>query len=123
MALILVVDDDETVRLALRMVLRAAGHCVIDAEDGRSGLQRFREARPDLVILDVFMPVKDGIETMREIRAWQSDAKIIILSGGGKYGLSVEGLEDLGAALTLQKPVNGEVLLAAVDQVLGGGGE
>jgi DNA-binding response OmpR family regulator len=123
MALILVIDDEDTARSAVRTVLSAAGYSVIDAQDGSVGLQRFHEVRPDLVILDVFMPVMDGIETMREMRRWQSDAKIIILSGGGKYGLSVEGLEDLGAALTLQKPVSSEVLFAAVDLVLRGGRE
>jgi DNA-binding response OmpR family regulator len=121
--LILVIDDEDAARSAVRTVLSAAGHSVVEAEDGTTGLRRFHEAHPDLIILDVFMPVKDGIETMREIRAWQSDAKIIILSGGGWYNLWLDGFEDLGAALALQKPVSGEALLAAVERTLGGGGE
>ena len=118
MALILLIDDDDDFRVAIREALEDAGHRVFEAANGLLGLRQFHNARPDLVVLDVFMPVKDGIETMREIRAMDTRVKIIAMSGGGRFHLFVDGLEDLGASLTLYKPISCEVLLHAVDQVL-----
>jgi two-component system response regulator CpxR len=115
----LVIDDEPAVRTMIRRVLEDAGHRVVEAEDGHAGLRLFREMTPDLVVVDMFMPRKDGYETIREMRAVRPDVKIIAMSGGGHYQLDVlDGLEILGVTATLAKPFEREHLLATVARVL-----
>lgn len=81
---ILVIDDDVIVRNTIARVLRRAGYSLVVAGDGRQGLELFESEHPELVITDLFMPEKEGIETIREIREMCPDAKIIAISGGGR---------------------------------------
>jgi DNA-binding response OmpR family regulator len=119
MARVLVVDDEPGIRQAIRRVLESVGHEVIEAEDGSIGARLAEETRPDLVLVDMFMPVKDGFETLRDIRARCSEVKVIAMSGGGRYRLDVlGGLESLGASATLAKPFDREQLLGTVARVL-----
>ena len=76
---ILVIDDDDSVRHIVTRVLGSAGYTVTTAADGREGTTRFTDELPDLVITDMVMPVQDGMETIRQIRAVQPDAKIIAI--------------------------------------------
>ena len=85
-------DDDELLRSALRVVLEAAGYEVIEAADGNAGLRLQREQGADLVLVDIFMPERDGLEVIRALRAETTQAKIIAMSGGGQTG-QIEVLE------------------------------
>ncbi len=106
MALILVIDDDPMVRTTLRQILAKGGHDVIEAVNGKQGLQLFRAHGPDLVITDIIMPEKEGIETIMEIRGDNPTAKIIAISGGGRTR-NMDYLEiarTVGAESVLAKP-------------------
>ncbi|MBI4457603.1 response regulator transcription factor [Candidatus Uhrbacteria bacterium] len=84
MARILIIDDEELVRFTLREILVAAGHEVIEASNGNEGVG-LQRARPcDIVITDIIMPEKEGLETIVELKGEYPDLKIIAISGGGR---------------------------------------
>ena len=122
MALIMIVDDDAHIQLALRQIVESVGHRVIEASDGQDAFALFDEFRPDLVITDVFMPHTDGIETIRAIRRIMPGAKIIAISGGyvGSGWDYLDSVVVLGANLALQKPFTCSQLLSAIDRLLSG---
>jgi len=116
---ILVIDDDELVRKTIVMTLRSADYEVAEASDGVLGLKAAAQAPFDLVITDILMPNKEGIETMRELRLQESGLKIIAISGGDRRGGSfLEMARKLGADKTLSKPFRPQELLADVAEVL-----
>ena len=80
-ARILVVDDDQAIRLLLRAMLERRGHAVIEAKNGDEGLQYYRAAPADLVITDIQMPVLDGLQMIKELRGDFPTAQIIAISG------------------------------------------
>jgi len=118
---ILVIDDDEQIRKLLRRFLEADGHDVLSASDAIEGMTVFREQTPGLVITDILMPDKDGIELIRDLRALTPDLKIIAISGGGSCSahLYLASSRYLGASRTLAKPFDREELKQAVDELLG----
>jgi len=120
MALILVIDDEPMLRRTLRAVLERAGHTVVEAEDGNQGLEQFTVQRPELVLTDIIMPNREGVETIGEMRRQAPDLPIIAMSGGGTRGgdLFLTLAERLGASVTLAKPVRQAELLAAVEACL-----
>lgn len=122
MARILVIDDEPRVLSVIQEVLRLAGHDVTGATDGRVGLRSFHEAPADLVITDIVMPDKEGIETIRELRYEFPNVKIIAISGGGicKAEGYLSLAQTLGADGTLSKPIARIELLAMVSQLLNG---
>jgi CheY-like chemotaxis protein len=122
MALIMIVDDDAHIQLALRQIVESVGHRVIEAGNGQDAIDLFAEFRPDLVITDVFMPDTDGIETIRAIRRITPGAKIIAISGGyvGGGWNYLDSVVVLGANLALQKPFTCSQFLSAIDRLLGG---
>ena len=121
---VLVVDDDKCTREILRMMLMSEGFAVQTAENGVQALKLLPTHDFGLVITDLFMPEKDGIETIREIRMTHPELKIIAISGGvsgiGKECLAVT--KHLGASATLKKPFDHETLLEAVQTVLSSDG-
>lgn len=117
---ILIIDDDEVFLLVLRVALELGGHEVLEAPNGRVGMDLFREKKPDLIITDILMPERDGFETIMELRKSYPDVKIIAISGG-RSNITVDLLEYakiLGAQLTIAKPIKPEELLRAVEQML-----
>jgi two-component system chemotaxis response regulator CheY len=124
MSRILVVDDDRVLRGALRIVLEGAGYHVMEAPDGEAGLRLYREQGADLVLVDLFMPERDGLEMIRALRAAIPQPKIVAMSGGGKMGLGdmLTAAGALGASRTLRKPFESHTLLAAIREVLEGRG-
>jgi DNA-binding response OmpR family regulator len=120
MARILIIDDDEQIRSTLQQVLELEGHEVVDAPDGKVGLQLFREEGADLVITDIIMPVKEGLETIMELRNDYPGVKIIAISGGGAIDPHVylHYAKEAGAMRTLPKPFEREELLQAVGELL-----
>lgn len=119
MATILVIDDDAAMRRLLKRVL-GGEHRIIEAADGSIGLARFAEHAPELVITDIVMPNKEGIETIREIRRLAPTAKILAISGGGGAGSAqyLDMASKLGADVTLMKPLRAPDLRAAVTNLL-----
>jgi DNA-binding response OmpR family regulator len=127
MARILLIDDDDLVRRVLCLVLLNHGHTVIEASNGKDGLELFKTANADLVITDIVMPGKEGTEVLLELRKKTPPVKIIAISGGGRQGTAdyLKVARHLGAAKVLSKPFSGDELLAAISEVLpgeGGGG-
>lgn len=120
MVRILVIDDATEARRFVRFALQSAGHEVLEAAEGGEGLRIFLEEGPDLVICDIFMPGKDGLETIRAMLASRHDLPMIVISGGGASGdmdfLRFASL--FGARRTLSKPFAVQELLAAVDECL-----
>ena len=117
MAKILVIDDEESIRNMLKMVLEADGYVVFTAEDGPHGLEVFKKHSPEIVLLDVRMPGMDGVEVLRRIRAVEPDAEVIIVTGHGDMEMAVECLRK-DASNFLTKPVSDEVLTHALKRSL-----
>jgi CheY-like chemotaxis protein len=120
MANILLIDDDPQVRRTLVRMLSGT-HTLIEAADGAEGLAAFRRNPTDLVITDIVMPNREGIETIRELRRLAPQVKILAISGGSHSQmhsnyLSVAG--KLGADDTLPKPVLAAQLRQCVDRLL-----
>ncbi len=122
MALILVIDDQELVRASIRITLEAAGHEVDEAEDGEVGVKLQEERLFDVVITDILMPVKEGIETIVDLRRNYEDLKIIAISGGSRSKTMdyLKAATSLGADKVLSKPFSNEELLSCVNECLGG---
>lgn len=121
MALVLVIDDETAMRRMLRKLLEGAGHTVVEAYDGERGLHLFRETSPDLVITDIFMPNKEGVETIREMRELKPNVKILAVSGGNMGELDLLAIvSKLGATQVLSKPFREHELLVAVAKMMPG---
>lgn len=119
---ILLVDDDRAIRDSVAMVLEGAGFVVDQAEQGATALRQLRVHAPDLVITDILMPQKEGIETIREVRAILPDAPIIAMSGSADTGANyLKMAESLGATATLAKPFEAKEMLELVNRLLGCG--
>jgi DNA-binding response OmpR family regulator len=120
MARILVIDDDPDMRALLEQTLQAAGHEVALAADGREGVERHRTSPADLVMTDIYMPKRDGLETIREFRSHFPEVAIIAMSGRVFAVTMLSIAQDLGAIGVLLKPFVRDELLAAVRKALGG---
>ena len=120
MAHILIVDDDPHARLLFRCVLSKDGHEITEACDGEKGYRLFCEQQPDLVITDVLMPNKEGLELIQEIKDKQAEIKVIALSGGGMIDKEdcLIYANAFGADLVFPKPIRPTVLAQAVNCLL-----
>ena len=120
MARILIIDDDEQLLAMLRQTLEREGYEVMEASDGNEGLRRYRENPTDLIITDLIMPEKEGMETIMELRRDFPDVKIIAISGGGRVDpwqyLSIA--KSFGVQYTFAKPIERKELLNAVRELL-----
>jgi CheY-like chemotaxis protein len=123
MARILLIEDDDSVRTILYLTLVHCGHNVVEARNGREGLDLFRQGVVDLVITDIVMPEKEGFEVLMKIRKKNPALKIIAISGGGLHNAAhyLHTAKLLGAAKVLAKPFSNEALMAAVNELLPGG--
>lgn len=122
-ATVLVIDDDPALRGLLRKTLEHDGHHVLTASEGAEGLELYRSVDCDIVVTDLFMPGKDGIETIQELRMEFPEARIIAMSGGASTG-DMGSLMDarmLGADLALPKPFTMASMSKAVQSLLDGG--
>ena len=120
MAHILIIDDDELVRITLHTILERAGYETTMATNGQDGLNKFRARPADLIILDMILPEKGGIEALIEFRQAQPDVKIIAISGGvwGKEIDYLQTLKELGANHYLAKPIRRDELLGVIGRLL-----
>ncbi|MBC7577908.1 MAG: response regulator [Tardiphaga sp.] len=124
MASILIIDDDKAVQIIVKLLLERDNHEVTCAGDGPSALRVFRDGRFDLLIVDIFMPGMDGLETMKRVHEYRSDVPIIVISGHA-FSTKNARLPDflsmstrLGAFCSLRKPFKSAVLLSHVTRCL-----
>ena len=112
---ILVVDDDERIVNFLTTKLKASGYEVLTARNGSEGLEQVQAQEPDLIVLDLMMPVMDGLEMLKQLRSF-SMIPVIILTAKGADSERIKGLE-LGADDYLPKPFNPNELVARIEAV------
>lgn len=116
---ILLVDDAAFMRMILKDILIKAGYDIIgEASNGNEAINKYKELKPDLVTLDITMPEKDGIETLKEIKEFDNNAIVIMCSAMGQQAMVVEAVQ-LGAKDFIVKPFQPESVVKSVKKVLG----
>jgi len=115
---ILVTEDDQEIGQIVRDILARAEHTVDVVEDAEQGLATFEQNRPDLVITDLILPEKDGVETIRDLKDIDPEARIIAMTGLRGSFNRLPAAEFVGASRTLMKPFTQEDLLSVVDDAL-----
>jgi len=116
---ILLIDDEKPFRAVIKQVLTRAGYDVVEAANGVEGINRFYEQPTDMIITDIIMPEKEGIETIIELKKAHPEVKLIAMSGGGWYGTDIDFdmAKKLGAR-TLDKPFELQELLDVISELL-----
>jgi DNA-binding response OmpR family regulator len=117
---VLVADDDDQVRMLLRRVLTKAGYDVSEARNGNEALRVFRQKPAAVLITDLIMPDKEGLETIQEFRRSHTPVKIIAMSGGGRLdqNMYLSMAKKIGADHVLSKPFTPQDLLSAVQSLV-----
>ncbi|GMQ79056.1 MAG: response regulator [Anaerolineae bacterium] len=120
MTRILVIDDEPQVRTMLREILEDEGYEVVVAVNGNEGLKLYRNEPTDLVITDIIMPGKEGLETIKELRKISPDVKIIAISGGGRVVPKdyLQVAQAFGAQRVFNKPVEYNELLSTIAELV-----
>ncbi len=118
---ILIIDDDHHILLMVKKMLEREGFEVDLASNGEEGLKLFKKMSVDLVITDIIMPEKEGLETIREMKKLRPDLKIIAMSGGGKVSSKnyLDTAKIFGATRILAKPFTQKQMVSAVRELLG----
>lgn len=121
MAKILVFDDEPSILLMIKKMLEKYGHEVEIALNGKDGMVLFEKNKPDLLITDIIMPEKEGLETIYELRRKHPDLKIIAISGGGRIGPDgyLPGAKLMGANAVFTKPLVQKEFIQTVSDLLG----
>lgn len=118
MANILIVDDSRTSRRILKGVLEAEGHTIIgEASNGQEGYDMYVQYKPDLVTMDITMPVMDGVQSLKKIKADFPDAKVIMVTAAGQKHNVVEAVQS-GAADFIPKPFDVEQIKSTLKKIL-----
>ncbi|OQA24755.1 MAG: Chemotaxis protein CheY [Firmicutes bacterium ADurb.Bin354] len=119
MAKILVVDDAAFMRMMIKDILTKNGYEVAgEAENGNVAVSKYAEVKPDLVLMDITMPEKDGIQALKEIKAGDSNAKVIMCSAMGQQAMVIEAIQS-GARDFIVKPFRADRVIEAVKKVVG----
>lgn len=115
---IMVVDDAGFMRKMVQTHLTKAGYTdFIEGEDGQKAVELYKEIKPDLVIMDITMPNMDGIEALRQIKAFDADSKVVMCSAMGQEAMVMEAIK-LGALDFIVKPFKAERIIQTVNKVL-----
>ena len=119
---ILVVDDDDVIRLMIKNIIKKLGSHTLEARNGNEALALYKKEKPDLVITDILMPGKEGLETIHDIRAINPKARIIAISGGGStQNLTFLQLaQKIGANHAMTKPIKPDELINAIKTIMNG---
>ncbi len=120
MARILIIDDDSQIRFIIRELLENSGYTVEEASDGDEAIKLNHKKAFDLIITDIIMPGKEGIQTIQEFKKDNPNVKIIAISGGGHIGPSVylDMAQKMGADLSIPKPFDLDIFLKKVKDLL-----
>jgi CheY-like chemotaxis protein len=121
MPTLLIIEDDHHILLMIKRMLEPLGYEIKLASDGNEGLEMFHKFEVDLVITDIIMPEKEGLEIIREMRRERPNLQIIAMSGGGKISADnyLETAKIFGAAKILEKPFSRKQMVSAVQHLLG----
>ena len=118
MAKVLIVDDSRTSRRILRNILTENGHEVVgEAENGQIGYEKYIELSPDIITLDITMPVLDGLGSLKKIMAYDEKAHVIMITAAGQKNKMVDAIK-LGANEFIQKPFEPEQILSVIQRRL-----
>lgn len=117
---ILVIEDDPQFREMLIEMLERKEYDVFSASDGEEGIEIWKSVNPDVVITDIIMPNKEGIETILDLKRRNKEVKIIAISGGGRTNAqdNLRSAKLLGASLVIAKPFESSQLIGAVEELL-----
>jgi two-component system chemotaxis response regulator CheY len=119
MAKILVVDDAAFMRMMIKDILTKNGYEVAgEAENGAIAVSKYSELKPDLVLMDITMPEKDGIQALKEIKSSDAGAKVIMCSAMGQQAMVIEAIQS-GARDFIVKPFQADRVIEAVKKVVG----
>ena len=120
MACILLVDDERPLRVAIRTVLAAKGHRVVEAQDGREAIRLCETEKPDLVVTDIQMPEIDGLGLVMALRRLRPNLPVIVMTGVPVRGSldQIKAAETMGAALVIEKPFTASVFMDAIQPFL-----
>ena len=117
MAKILIVDDSRTSRKMLRNILESNGHEIIDeAVNGQEGVQKFQALKPDVVTLDITMPVVDGVEALKMIKALDPESKVVMVTAAGQKNKMIECIK-AGANEFLTKPFEQHEIVDVINKM------
>ena len=117
MAKILIVDDSRTSRKMLRNILESNGHEIIDeAVNGQEGVQKFQALKPDVVTLDITMPVVDGVEALKMIKALDPESKVVMVTAAGQKNKMIECIK-AGANEFLTKPFEQQEIVDVINKM------
>jgi two-component system chemotaxis response regulator CheY len=117
MANILIVDDSRTSRRVLREILERNGHTVVgEAVNGEEGYLKYKELRPEVVTMDITMPVMDGVECLSLIKKENQDAKVLMITAAGQKEKMLESIKR-GAEEFIMKPFNEAEILGALERI------
>ena len=118
MANILLVDDSRTSRKILRNILESAGHTIVDeATDGEQAIEKYIASKPDVITLDITMPVMDGIEALKQIKLVDSDAKVIMVSASSQKDKLIEAVK-YGAEDFIAKPFEPSQIISVLNKLV-----
>ena len=117
MAKILVTDDAAFMRMMLKGILTKYGHVIEEAVNGRDMIDKYKSFQPDVVTLDITMPVMDGLEGIKELKKLYPSAKVIMCSAMGQQAMVIEAIQS-GASDFIVKPFEPDRVMAAINKVL-----
>jgi two-component system chemotaxis response regulator CheY len=115
---VLIVDDAAFMRLVLKSMLEKNGFTVVgEAENGRAAIKQYEELKPDIVTMDITMPEKDGVQALKEIKAFDPNARVIMVSAMGQEGFIKESIL-LGAKYFIVKPFREEHVIMIMNKII-----
>lgn len=117
MAKILVVDDAQFLRLRITKMLTQSGHDTLEAENGRQAYDLYTNVRPDVVLMDVTMPEMDGLAALKQIRAFDPNARVVMLTALGQESIVLEAIR-AGAKDFVVKPFEPGRVLSAIQKII-----
>ncbi len=115
---VLVVDDAPFLRMMVSKLLTENGYEIAgEAENGEDAIQKYKELKPDIVTMDITMPVKTGLEALREIIEYDKDAKVVMVTAMGQQSMVFEAIQ-LGAKSFIVKPFKDDIFIGTIKQVI-----
>lgn len=118
MGTVLIVDDSRTSRKILESILTDGGLSVVgQAEDGSIGVEKYKKLKPDIVTMDITMPVMDGVEALKQIKEFDPNAKVVMVTAAGQKSKIIEALK-LGVDDFLTKPYEADEIVTTVKKIL-----